>query len=650
MPTPAPTTTVPVLGHWDETSGRAGPGVLAEVTLAPHLVRTWWRQRPAPVRRLATAAGTLVVLGIVVVVCSGSWWSDPIKAALEAIGDWIAGVMADAIAGPAEQLMSLAFNNPLTEISSGQWEVATRQASRWGAVFAIVAVGMCAVEVVAGLIVRDTARVLRAGMTAALAWPITVAAILLLAELVAVTDGLAGQMFDNVDGGGVIGTTAAGTAMGAALGGITALTVGGGWPVVVLGALVCLIGLLLLTMVMAARAFGLLVATGFAPTALMLMGFKGTRGMAAKWVEIVLGLLLTKPLAAGIIVLCLELAGEGGLASFIMGTVGLWVAIFSPALAMSLVSFAGGHLSAALTAHASALKGLGAQAAQAGATKLALEGPNSEALSKLGSDAAGLAKAGVSGLDKMFTAMGERLNRRSEEPQDGDAPGGGEQGDQVEDTDTPTGGEQQHDDAPVEAPEGDGGGGDNPPEPGSDHPPVEDEAPKDTPVDGAQESVGDQEAGTDPGDDLPTGDDVTPDQSTGGPVDPPAAGTPPGPEGTGGAGAPGAPGGAGSATSGTGATAPGSGSGAAGGFGAAGSDTTTGGSSGGGSGGGSGSAGADGSRGAGGHEGGPEPVGGSDSPTPAPGPGPAPRPAPGAAPGGAGPAAPGRGPNPFGGR
>jgi hypothetical protein len=344
----------------------------------------------------------------VVAACTGAWWDPAISAVFDGIGEWIVTSVGEAMSAAAEQFMSLAFNNPLTEISEGEWQIAVRQASRWGAVFTVVAVAVCAVEVVAALIARDTSRVLRAGIIAAVAWPMTVAAILILAELVAVTDGLSGQMFDNVAGTGAVGSAAAATAMGAAVGALTAVTVGGGWIVILIGALVCIVGLVMLAMVMSARAFGLLVATGFAPVALMLVGFRGTRGMARKWVEVVAGLLLTKPLAAGIIVLCLELAGEGSLDSFIMGTVGVWVAVFSPALALSLVSFAGAHLSAAVTAHADSAKGIARQASQAGATRLALEGPNAEALSKLGTDAARVAK----GMGGALGSLGDKLTGR----------------------------------------------------------------------------------------------------------------------------------------------------------------------------------------------------------------------------------------------
>ncbi len=400
-------------------------GLGAEVLAVPGAVRAAWAAAGVRGRRRVRRVSFGAVVLAVVVACTGAWWDPAIDAVFNGIGQWISKAVLDAVSEAAVLLMGLAFNNPLTEISDAQWDVATRQAARWGAVFAVVAVAACAVEVIAAVIVRDTTRVLRAGVIAALAWPMTVAAILVLAEVVKITDGLSGQMFANVAGEGAAGAAAASTAMGAALGGLTAITFSAGWVLVVIGAMVCLIGLVMIAMVMAARAFGLVVAAGFAPTALMLVGFKGTRSMAGKWVEIVVALLLTKPLAAGIVVLCLELTGAGTLESFIMGTVGLWVAVFSPALAMSLVSFAGGHLTAALTAHSSALKGLGAQASQAGATRMALEGPNKEALSKLGSQAADAARAAGSffgGLGKRLGAGGSGEEQDGPEPQDGDAP------------------------------------------------------------------------------------------------------------------------------------------------------------------------------------------------------------------------------------
>ncbi|GHS89281.1 hypothetical protein AGMMS50218_15190 [Actinomycetota bacterium] len=419
--------------------------------LAP-AARAWWAGKDAGARHRARVAGTGVLTVGVVALLTAGWWDPAIEAVFDAVGGWIANAAADAIAVAANQLMSLAFNNPLTELSDTEWSVATAQAARWGAVFAIVAVGVCALEVICSLIARDSARALRAGVVAALAWPMTVAALLALAELVAVTDGLSGRMFDSIGGDGAAGAGAAATAMGAAMGGITALTVGGGWPVIVIGALVCIIGLISITMVMAARAFGLVVATGFAPVALMLVGFKGTRAMARKWVEVTGGLLLTKPLAAGIVVLCIELAGTQSLDAFIMGTVGIWVAVFSPAIAMSLVSFAGGQISAALTAHAGAVKGAASAATEGAATKLAMEGIDSEALGRLGSQAAGLAKAAgaaLGGLGAKLAGLG--TGQAQSTPEDSEPPAAPDQDPTTDgqDTgpDTPTMPDQDQDQA-----------------------------------------------------------------------------------------------------------------------------------------------------------------------------------------------------------
>lgn len=521
---PAPPIALP-RDHW---------GPLTELVAAPALLRAWWSTLAPAGRRRWRASGAAATAVAVVAACTAAWWDPAITAVFDAIGEWITTAATEAMSEAATQFMSLAFNNPLTEISDGEWSVATRQASRWGAVFAVVAVGACAVEVVAALIARDTARVLRAGVVAALAWPMTVAAILLLAELVAVTDGLSGQMFDNVAGTGAVGSTAAATAMGAALGGLTAVTVGGGWIVIVIGALVCVVGLVMIAMVMAARAFGLLVATGFAPVALMLVGFRGTRAMARKWVEVVTGLLLTKPLAAGIIVLCLELAGEGSLDSFVMGTVGLWVAVFSPALALSLVSFAGAHLSAAVTAHASALKGLGAQATQAGATRLALEGPNAEALGNLGSQAAGLAKSAagwLSDLGSKLSGAGEPTETDPDEqpsaPQESEGrdttPSGAPEGEGSEDSTPPA---DQGDAAPE--------GGDGPDSPEAPQAPAATDLPDGADArEGSADDAGHEQDSTGgdvpQGADVPEGSDVPGDSSGRGPVeDGPAAGTGPG--------------------------------------------------------------------------------------------------------------------------
>jgi hypothetical protein len=293
------------------------------------------------------------LVGPLAVVLSGSWWNP--ASWLEDAVNAIVSKLADGIIW----LLDVALNNSFTLLSEGEWTAVFGQAGRWGAIFAVVAVCLCAVEIISGMIARDSARVVRGWLYAVAAWPLTVASLLIFQQLVNVSNALSTTILRT-------STSTAGTAQAlvggatiAALGAmLTAIAISGSisWPVILGGLGICLFGVLLLALVFAAVAFAQMCVAGFAPVALMLVGFRGTRPMSAKWAQFAATLLLAKPIAAGIISLCIAVAAAPSdntgdqMASFLTGFVGIGVAIFSPALAYSFLGFTGAQLGGAFTA------------------------------------------------------------------------------------------------------------------------------------------------------------------------------------------------------------------------------------------------------------------------------------------------------------
>nr|WP_306631470.1 type IV secretion system protein [Arthrobacter ulcerisalmonis] len=96
------------------------------------------------------------------------------------------------------------------------------------------------------------------------------------------------------------------------------------------------------------RSFALVVLAAVAPVALMLLPWDKTKSWARRWGEIVIALVIAKPLAATVLAVAVKLFSESkSFAGLAAGTVGMVLACGAPLMALRLVSFAGGELAAA---------------------------------------------------------------------------------------------------------------------------------------------------------------------------------------------------------------------------------------------------------------------------------------------------------------
>lgn len=343
--------------------------------------------RRAARHRLVRAGGLFVAI----VVCSGSWWdprswvSDAINGLLE---KW-----AGSLAELAESMLLGAFDGSLGSLSTGEWTIATVFTGRLGAVMGVFAVAFCAIEVVAGMAGRDPMRILKGTLIAMFAWPLTATAAWATIKLTGVSDSLATAILADSPAKELAAR------FFAPLRALTATSPPGGAIVALVFALFVLLPTVLLSLVMAFRSFGLLVAVAFAPVALMTQGWAKMRGMARGWATIVGALLVTKPLAAGIIVISLALIESmPDVGALVMGVVGLWMAAFAPVAAASLFNFAGGEVAAAQ----------GAASAQAGRHMVGAARATAAGGKKVGKQAMGLVAGGAGGAGLAAGAGGSK--------------------------------------------------------------------------------------------------------------------------------------------------------------------------------------------------------------------------------------------------
>ncbi|WP_085369599.1 hypothetical protein [Leifsonia sp. NCR5] len=263
-----------------------------------------------------------------------------------------------------------AFN---TNIDQGSWNIAHSQFLFWVAVTAPVILIVALVQIGIAMILQDWHRIGRTAAGAALAIPFSAICVWGMQKASGVTDAITTSLTTTVQGGdlskgllrvigildvskqapnavmhnsqftqgGVIFTMVSQGAQGPASVGeyVMALLVVG----------LMMIASLFLFIAMSIREFGLLALAAMAPVGLMMIGQPKLTAWAQRWMNLTVGLLIAKPLAAGVVLLAVELTKASLSISVILIAAGAVIAAsFSPLWATKLVSFAGAEVGTAL--------------------------------------------------------------------------------------------------------------------------------------------------------------------------------------------------------------------------------------------------------------------------------------------------------------
>jgi hypothetical protein len=274
------------------------------------------------------------------------------------LGDFIATMIAGS------------FN---TNIDQSSWEIAHSQFLFWVAITAPVILIVALVQIGIAMILQDWARIGRTAAGAALAIPFAAICVWGMQKASGVTDAVTASLTSTVQGGdlsqgllrvvgilditkqapnavmhnaqftqsGVVFTIAAQGAQGPGAVGeyVLALLVVG----------LMMIASLFLFIAMSIREFGLLALAAMAPVGLMMIGQPKLTAWAQRWMNLTIGLLIAKPLAAGVVLLAVELTKASLSIGVILVAAGAVIAAsFSPLWATKLVSFAGAEVGTAL--------------------------------------------------------------------------------------------------------------------------------------------------------------------------------------------------------------------------------------------------------------------------------------------------------------
>ncbi|UKA55153.1 hypothetical protein LFT45_04245 [Arthrobacter sp. FW305-BF8] len=246
-----------------------------------------------------------------------------------------------------------------SDIDDSQWDSVKGLTNWWVVVMMTPLVIAMILQLLSGLISQQPRRLVRALVGGAAAVPMVAGAVYLVRELTKVGDSAATALLDSLATDPYVlfmrlfGFEKAPADLGREWNVVSLApgTSGGAGGAVVVTAMAVIVVWILAFILMCSmifRSFALILLAAVAPVALMLMPWEKTQSWARRWGEVVVALLIAKPLAATVLAVAIKLFAESkSFAGLAAGVVGMALACGAPLMALRLVSFAGGELAAA---------------------------------------------------------------------------------------------------------------------------------------------------------------------------------------------------------------------------------------------------------------------------------------------------------------
>lgn len=255
--------------------------------------------------------------------------------------------LGNTLSTMAWQFLVSAFTGNAATIEDNEWAIATAMTSRWGLVLLIVVVALVVVQMGASLIAGNVRQAISAFVMGVLAWPATVIAVWLTVTVTGITD----RLTLGIMGSGGEPSSQVLTKLFAGLEDLPLDELGEsaskGFLIMVM-VLVSFLASLVLSLVMAFRNFALICLVGFSPIAFMALPMVSIRGWVTKWALAVVALIMAKPLAAGMLVLAVDLtAASDGIFQWLVGIVAMGMAAFAPMITMRMFNFVGAETASA---------------------------------------------------------------------------------------------------------------------------------------------------------------------------------------------------------------------------------------------------------------------------------------------------------------
>jgi hypothetical protein len=247
----------------------------------------------------------------------------------------------------------------VSNVDDSQWLSVEGLTSWWVIVMLTPLVVVMILQILSGLVSQQPRRIGRAMLGGAAAIPLVGAAVYLVQQLTRASDQASAALLESIGSDPYVVFMRLFGFERAPEGAdrewnLVSLAPGttGGAPGAVVVTLMAVIVVWILAFIlmcsMIFRSFALVVLAAVAPVALMLLPWDKTTSWARRWSEVVMALVIAKPLAATVLAVAVKLFAESkSFAGLAAGTVGMTLACGAPLMALRLVSFAGGELAAA---------------------------------------------------------------------------------------------------------------------------------------------------------------------------------------------------------------------------------------------------------------------------------------------------------------
>lgn len=254
------------------------------------------------------------------------------------------------------QLLTGAFNGLVGSMSNSQWNIAIVAANRIGWVMGFVNMALCVLGALHAAAKGSVADVVKSFAMAVLAWPLTAVCVSVMITL----DGIVGVLTNRIltvplDGSAAgldkpFGDSVVSNVVGTVTTGLPSLDL----EIRIIAYVLVLVASIALAGMLAARDICLILLAAVAPLPVMMSGWRVTRPAAGKWVQAVVGVLLSAPLSALVIMVGSGMcyianhnpSMSGSFFPALMGLATLFMACFSPKLIMPVVSFVGNNVAA----------------------------------------------------------------------------------------------------------------------------------------------------------------------------------------------------------------------------------------------------------------------------------------------------------------
>ena len=296
--------------------------------------------------------------------CDLNGWWPPGCGLVSQANDGIQGSITSIVANVLQNIASWMWGFitgafTVSDVDDSQWTAIGGLTNWWVIVMMTPLVVVMIIQLLSGLISQQPRRLLRALIGGAAAVPLVAAAVYVVRQLTHASDAASAALLESIgtdpyvvfmrlfgferapagsDREWNVISLAPGNQGGAV----------GGAIVTVMAVIVVWILAFILMCSMIFRTFALAVLAAVAPVALMMLPWEKSKAWAGRWCEIVVALLLAKPLAATVLATAIKLfADSESFAGLAAGTVGMVLACGAPLMALRLVSFAGGELAAA---------------------------------------------------------------------------------------------------------------------------------------------------------------------------------------------------------------------------------------------------------------------------------------------------------------